>query len=232
MEINKSKRLNGQQFYAGDFPKKQIFWHHTAGTTADGAISWWNQTPEKVGTPYVIDRDGTIYEVFDPKSFAFGLGLTNETGWDVNFTIEKGAIQIEIVSAGHLYPDGLGNMVQYPLYPNKAAKNIIKPDEIWDMGETPWHGFKYFQNYTEKQIESLIWLTKKLLIDFNIQLQADITTMFEYNPNVGKKQLPGIWGHSSLRKDKEDVIPHPEFIKQIKLAFPTHVKEAIKTKGK
>ena len=221
MEINRTKRLKNAQFYDGVFPKKQIFWHHTAGTTADGAINWWNQTPERVGTAYVIDRDGTIYEVFDPKMWGYGLGLNAEAGWDSNASVEKGAIQIEIVSAGHLYPDGLGNMVQYPLYPNKAAKNIIKNSDVWDMGEkNKWKGFQYFQNYNDKQVESLIGLTKKLITDFEIKIQDDLSKMFEYNPKVGKEVIPGIWSHSTVRKDKEDVIPHPDFVKKILEAFP------------
>ena len=132
---------------------------------------------------------------------------------------EKQSIGIEIVSAGHLYPDGKGNMVQYPLYPNKTSKNIIKPDDVWDMGEKKWHGFQYFQKYTDKQVEALIWLTKKLMEDFNIPVQADITKMFEFSPEVIKNKTPGIWSHSTVRKDKEDVVPHPSFVEKIKAAF-------------
>lgn len=220
MEINRTKRLNNAQFYDGVFPKKQIFWHHTAGTTADGAISWWNQTPERVGTAYVIDRDGTIYEVFNPKIWGYHLGVYTKKGGNPNELDEKQSIGIEIVSAGHLYSDGLGNMVQYPLYPNKKAKNIIKNDDVWDMGENKWHGFQYFQKYTDKQIDSLLWLTKKLVEDFKIVPQNDLSKMFEFNEEVVKQMTPGIWSHSTVREDKEDVVPHPSFIEKILEAFP------------
>lgn len=221
MEINRTKRLKNVQFYAGEFKKKHIFWHHTAGTTADGAITWWNQTPDRVGTAYVIDRDGTIYEVFDPKWWGFHLGVKTSEGGDPNEMDEKQSIGIELVSAGHLYPDGLGNMVQYPLYPNKSAKNIIKADDVWDMGDTKWHGFQYFQKYTDKQIESLIWLTKKLSTDFKIPIQDDLMGIFEYNPKFEKELPAGVFSHSTVRKDKEDVIPHPSFLEKIKAAFPS-----------
>ena len=219
MEINKTKRLANPQFYSGVFPKKHIFWHHTAGTTADGAISWWNQTPERVGTAYVIERDGTIFEVFDPKLWGFHLGVKTSEGGNPSELDEKQSIGIEIVSAGHLYKDEKGNFVQYPLYPNKLAKNIIKPDDVWDMGEKKWHGFQYFQKYTDKQVEALIWLTKKLVEDFNIPVQEDITKIFDYNPDFAKNLPTGIYSHSTVRKDKEDVIPHPSFVEKIKAAF-------------
>lgn len=218
MEINRTRRLLNPQFYQGIFPKKQIFWHHTAGTTADGAISWWNQTPDRVGTAYVIDRDGTIYEVFDPRLWAYHLGVTRAAGGNLNDLDEKESIGIELVAAGHLYPDGLGNMVQYPLYPNKVAKNIIKNDEIWTM-DKPWKGFSHFQSYTDEMIESLFWLTKKLADDFKIPIQDDLTKIFEYNETVVKERTPGVWTHSAVRKDKEDVVPHPYFLDKLVKAF-------------
>src|SRR3972149_4662478 len=98
MEINKTKRLNNLQYYPKANQKTMIFWHHTAGTTAQGAIDWWNQTPVAVGTAYLIDRDGTIFEVFDPKLWAYHLGVKNDDDY-----IEKNSIGIEIVAAGQLY---------------------------------------------------------------------------------------------------------------------------------
>lgn len=216
MEINKTRRLLNQQFYSQPYKKTQIFWHHTAGTTAQGAFDWWNQTPERVGTPYLIDRDGTIYEVFDPNCWGYHLGVTLKNGGNPNDLDEKQSIGIELVAAGHLYSDGEGNMVQYPLYPKKIAKRIIPKEEVWDMGENIWRGQQFFHSYTDKQIESLIWLTKKLSVDHKIPIQEDISKMFEYNPDVIKKMLPGVWSHSTVRKDKGDVVPHPSFIEKIK----------------
>jgi N-acetyl-anhydromuramyl-L-alanine amidase AmpD len=217
--INKSKKLLNTQFYNGVHPKKQIIWHHTAGTTAEGAFSWWNQTPERVGTAYLIDRDGTILEVFDPKNWGYHLGVMGKDGGDPNDLDEKQSIGIEIVSAGHLYPDGKGKMVQYPLYPNKAAVNAIKQDEIWDMGEAGWKGHRYFQAYTDKQIDSLIALTKKLAKDFGIGIQKDLKDFWLFNQDVIKNRPSGIYSHSTVRKDKEDIIPYPAFIERVYEAF-------------
>lgn len=223
MEIVKTKKLLNAQFYGNVHEKKQIFLHHTAGTTADGAINWWNQTPEPVGTAYLIDRDGSIIEVFSPQCWAFHLGVTTKAGGDPNNLDEKQSIGIELVAAGPVYADETGKFVHYPLYPNKAAKNAIKQDEVWDMGEKGWRGARYYHTYTDKQIESMIWLVNKLCTDFKINLQPNVLSMFEYNEQVVKDKTPGLWSHSTVRKDKQDIVPHPSLIEKLLKGFPKNV---------
>lgn len=229
MEINKTKKLQSTQYYATTEEKKQIFWHHTAGTTADGAISWWNQTPERVGTAYVIDRDGTIFELFNPSAWAYHLGVYAKDGGDIHDLDEKQSIGIEIVSAGILHQDEKGNFVQYPLYPNKAGAHIIPHDEVWDMGENKeWRGSRFYQGYSDKQVESLIWLTKKLSEDYKISLPTDISKIFGFNAEVIKDKTPGLWSHSTVRKDKSDAIPYLPFIERVNTAFKFKTGEVIK----
>lgn len=189
--------------------KTSIFLHHTAGLTADGAISWWNQTPEKVGTAYVIDRDGTIYECFDPKAWGYHLGIKGDDDYQ-----EKYSIGIEIVAGGQLYLEG-NKFMFYPLYPNKAAGKEIPKTDVVDMGEQGWKGYRYYHCYTDKQTESIIWLVNKLAEDFKIKIQSDLKSISEYNPEILSKHLPGLWAHSSVRKDKVDVVPYKTFMDKL-----------------
>ncbi len=193
-----------------------IFWHHTAGTSADGALSWWNQTPDKVGTAYVIDRDGTIIEAFDPIKWAYAQGVKGDDDF-----VDKNSIGIELVAVGQVYKEGV-EFVFYPLFPNKAGRKVIPTADVVTL-DKPWRGFLYYQKYTDKQIESLIWLTKKLMVDFKIPLQANFKNFFEFNKDVidAKIHTPGIWGHTTVRQDKNDVVPYPEFLKKVYDAFNT-----------
>lgn len=211
MEINKTKRLKNLQFYPTVNEKTMIFLHHTAGMNADGAISWWNQTPDVVGVAYVIDRDGTIYEVFDPKMWAYHLGLkTNDKYAD------KDSIGIEIVSAGGLYLEN-GKYMFYPLYPNKAAGKEIPKEDVWDMGEAGWRGYRYFHKYTDEQIKSTLDLVQQLVKDFGIKVQPNLVAskFWEFNEDVFTKHLPGIWSHTSVRTDKCDIVPYPDFLNEL-----------------
>lgn len=212
MEINKTKRLNNLQYYPTVNKKTMIFWHHTAGTNAQGAIDWWNQTPEHVGTAYVIDRDGTIFEVFEPNRWAYHLGVKGDDDY-----IEKASIGIELVAAGPVHLEKDGEFYFYPLWPNKIRPTKIKKEEVWDMGEEGWRDYQYYHSYTDAQIKSLIDLSNQLVSDFKIQTPANFMKLgFQnFNPDIYKKRIPGIWSHSSVRKDKNDIVPHPSFMKKV-----------------
>jgi hypothetical protein len=46
--------------------KDLLVLHFTAEASAEGAFSSWVADTSRVATAYIVDRDGTIYETFDP----------------------------------------------------------------------------------------------------------------------------------------------------------------------
>lgn len=55
--------------------KRVIVIHGTAGGTANGAIQFMKKySGQNVSVHYVIDRDGTIYQLFDDKYYAHHAG--------------------------------------------------------------------------------------------------------------------------------------------------------------
>ena len=210
MEINRTRKLNNDQFYPATQVKKSIFLHHTAGTSASGAIDWWNQTPDHVGTAYVLDRDGTIYEVFDPKSWGYHLGVRGDDNWQ-----EKHSIGIELVSAGQLYKEKDGNFYFYPLFPNKAAAKKIDPSEVVSFKDE-WRGFNHYHKYTEEQVIATKELLKHLQKEHNIEKNVTpIRKLMEFNPKVCAQHWGGTFTHTSVRKDKNDLFPQEAMIKAI-----------------
>jgi N-acetyl-anhydromuramyl-L-alanine amidase AmpD len=207
------KHLTNGQYYAPAHEKTCLFLHHTAGTTAQGAWGWWNQTPDRVGTPYLIDRNGDIYECFDPKSWAYHLGIKGDDD-----SQEKQSISIEIVAAGHLYGDD--NNMFLPLYPNTAAGKKIPDSEICVI-EKGFRGYTHFQAYTDAQIISLCQLVGKIHADFpTIPFPSTFTEkVFEYNPDIINKDLKGVFTHTSVRKDKDDIIPQPNLLQALTRVF-------------
>ena len=214
MEINRKHKLNNDQFYPTVHQKKSIFLHHTAGTSAMGAINWWNQTIDHVGTAYVVDRDGTIFEVFNPKSWGFHLGVRGDDNWQ-----EKHSIGIELVSAGQLYKEEDGNYYFYPLFPNKAAAKKIDEKDVISF-KTKWRGFNHYHKYTDKQVESTKWLLEYLTDEFNIEKNiTPIRKLMEYNPKVCSQHWGGIFTHTSVREDKNDLFPQTNMIEAIDKAI-------------
>jgi N-acetyl-anhydromuramyl-L-alanine amidase AmpD len=88
--------LSEDQYVKQKTAKTHIILHHTAGSTAAGAMAGWKATPQKIATSFIIDRDGSTFEAFSPDYWASHLGVKGHS-W-----LEKCSIGIEIVAWGHL----------------------------------------------------------------------------------------------------------------------------------
>lgn len=208
MEIIKRYLDNGQ-YLSQAFSKKAIILHHTVGLSIDSAWRWWNSTPQRVGTPYIIGRDGTIVECFDPEVWAYHIGNREDDNW-----FEKHGIGIELVGAGRLKKVNKEYRF-YPLWPNKLRYTIIPSSEVETL-KKPFRGQNYFHKYSEEQIKSLIWLLGDLKKRFpTLDLSNDLTDFYEYDEKVLRDHIPGIWSHSTLRKDKDDIYPDKDLIKAL-----------------
>ena len=209
MNIVKMPLKNGQ-YITGIYEKTSIFLHHTSGTNAKSAIRWWDSTPDRVGTPYIIERDGTIFEVFNPDYWAYHLGIIGDDNYH-----EKHSVNIELVSAGGLQLSSNGEYRFYPLWPNKIRYTVIPENEVYILGK-PWRGFNAFHKYTEAQINSLNWLLKDLVIRYpSIDLSGLSPKFYEYNKDISNKRIHGLWAHSSVRRDKSDIYPDKNLIKSL-----------------
>ena len=201
------KYLTNGQYLTTKEEKRSLFLHHTISTNAMSAWRWWNSTPDRVGTAYMIDRDGSIIECFDPKMWAFHLGVRGDDNWH-----EKHSIGIELVSAGPLRLED-DEYRFYPLWPNKLRYTVIPADEVHTFSK-PWKGFKHWHKYTEDQIESVTWLIGRLALDFpGLGIDNDLMNIFEFNRSVLEDHKPGIWSHNTVREDKSDIYPDPAMIR-------------------
>lgn len=209
MDLVKKHLTNGQ-YLTTKYEKHSQFLHHTIGTNAMSAWRWWNSTPQRVGTPFIIDRDGVIIECFPASMWAFHLGIVGDDNWH-----EKHSINIELVSAGPL------RFVEkefrfYPLWPNKLYFTVIPEEEVYNF-KKPWKGFQHWHSYTEDQLESLKWLIGKNVLDFPfLGFNNNIDDIFKFNPEVIDDHLPGIWTHGTVRESKSDIFPYPPLIEALK----------------
>jgi len=194
-------RLSDGQYLKTVKPKELIALHHTAGGSARSTFKWWEEgDPRRIGTAYLIDRDGTIYEIFDPKFWAWHLGVKDDQ-------IEKRSIGIEICSwgvltekDGHLYTwsdVNLGNVT-----------TMIQAGTAVQFA-TPWRGAVYYEAYTQDQIDAVCslvpWLCERFAIPRKLPPKEAL---------IGEANLPkwlaysGVLHHAMLRSDKSDVTPN------------------------
>lgn len=199
-DINRTKyRLPPEQYVGEKTKKTGICLHHTVSGTANSVYNWWLDKGKakvvRVGTAYVVDTDGTIYEFFDDNYWAFHLG----TGIDVQY--ESSYIGIEIVSEGGLVENG-GKLYAY--WDENTWSGQLHKTSFVDLGEY-WRGYRYFDQYEDAQIDSVVALVDHLCDKHDIErtMKSDL---WKHNKNVLGKM--GIITHAQVRADKTDVHPY------------------------
>lgn len=206
--IDRSLRLPDGDYFHPDSPslKTGIALHHTVGYSVHSTVSWWRKNGQNVGTAYLIARDGTIYEVFDPKAWAWQFGLKWPKEQKLQF--EKRFIGIEIASEGGLTKSN-GNLYCFSKFSDRTRKDW---SEAFDYGEV-YREYQYFDKYENAQVDSVISLINYLCQEFNIKRQLPS----DYLGFHGKKltEFEGIIGHSNVRMDKSDPVPDHVFWKRI-----------------
>ena len=209
--------------------KNTIYLHHTAGShRADWTIEGWNKDRTstnsrlRVATAFVIggpDRMGTDKDAMDGKVFraynedfwASHLGLKTAN----NNQLNKQSIGIEICNYGYVTKSNSGVFLNY-------VNSEIAASQVCDLGYQ-FRGFRFHHKYSDKQITSLKELLLFLKGKYNIDLKKGLVPVldlpqgkgFELN-NDALAGNPGIWSHSSVRKDKFDVHPQEELIAMLK----------------
>jgi len=184
------RHLPETEYYPVKYKKEQIYLHHTVSSTAMSALNWWEQDGVHVATAYVIDKDGTIYEAYNPKYWSYHLGLRGTGG-----KIDKKSVGIEIVNEGWLTKK---NNVYY--WFDGVA---IYRDEVFEL-DNEWRGQKYFAAYTEEQVRAAAILTKFLAYNLNIPFK--FVGNLDYDKNLAY-DFSGILSHCNVRTDKTDVSP-------------------------
>ena len=176
--------------------KNLIVCHNTCGVlTGDIATL----TENTVSTAFVLARDGTAYQLFDPDFCAYHLGIGE--GYR-NSEASFSSIAIEISNMGPLKLVGDKLVDIY-------GKDYCRASDREAYDKVEYRGYSYFASYTDEQYSTL----KKLLADLsvkyeikNVLLPQDIR--FSTVPKAALSGVAGVVSHVNFRKDKLDLAPN------------------------
>ena len=211
MKINQIPNFPANQYFKQEMPKKILVIHHTvSGAGIEGDVNWWKTTPERVGTPYIIARDGQIYQLFEDKFWIHHLGvkqfMLNQFGSKVsNDRLNQLSIGIELDNWGGLVKKN-GKWFNY-------SGGEVKAENVQEY-PNGYRGYFAFEKYSKTQIDSLKKLLSSLALKYQIPTGYN-SNIFEFNGNA-LKGTHGIWSHTSFRPDKSDCHPQPELINMLK----------------
>ena len=160
--------LAAKQWLAEKTDKKWVVWHGTQGRTretpangkpgrATTSIDDWNSKPDRVGAPYLVDRDGTIYKTFDDSEWIYHLGLKGTDG-----KYDRAAVGIEIANELGLSRDG----------EKLHAFDFNTPNTVYTGRylSQDWRDYHYFADFDEPQIDATIELTLDICDRHKIKL--------------------------------------------------------------
>lgn len=143
--------------------KEIVVIHFTAGGSLSGAESTL-ALPDTINVPYIMDKDGIIYEYFNPlKSWAYHTGIKG---------LCKKSIGLEIVNWGW------ADIVDEYYVPWTGKKSqAIRPQDIVEVKE--FRGKRYFEKLTKEQEQSL---PEFLSMCMRYHPIVEIETHAYYNP--------------------------------------------------
>jgi len=187
---------NDDWYYKTKTKKDKIVLHFTAGFLhADiGEL-----TKQHVSVAYVVARDGTVYELFDPEYWSYHLGPKATGGNKKN---SSSSIGIEICNNGPLTLENgiLKTWSGSPYCTIDQADAFVKVKD-----EGGFRGHKYFASYTKEQFRTLDLLITNICRKHKILRK--LPKLNERAQKFVNDPGEGIWSHQNFRSDKFDVGP-------------------------
>jgi N-acetylmuramoyl-L-alanine amidase len=201
MRLVSCKMQSGDEsfFYKELVPKHRVVLHHTAGYLK-GDIATLTTMGNHVSVPFVIARDGTIYNLWASRYWSYHLGPGAQGG---NTQMSKTSVAIELSNIGWLTRTG-GKLVTY----FGRSDVYCSPDETRFYTQIPPYREKtYFATFTEEQYESVIRLLRYLTDTYAIP-RVFLSATERYDVLETVDSFRGITSHVNYRPtEKWDLGP-------------------------
>lgn len=192
-------------YHAQMFEKKQIVWHHSAGWDKARQMFeiWKNDKAFHVATAIGIEDSGLIVKGYDERFWAVHIGAF-DIGLPNYLSLERYSVGVEVCNWGCLEEKN-GKLYSW------AGAEVPREKAI----ELNYKNYKYYEAYTDAEIESLRKWTLLMAIRFDIPLAYSHADMWEVSAKA-QAGTPGLYTHNSYVSWKSDVSPQPKLIAMAK----------------
>jgi hypothetical protein len=185
----KTYNLPKTNYHQQEYTKKQIVIGHTGRQDMNHYDSWINRHNGNYTktSAFTIDRDGKVYQHYDPKFYSDYISL-HDMG---PFTIP-----ITLTNVGWVLKDDINER-----YYDWLGHNYILDDN--EIVRKRWRNKDYWVKYTDEQLKSLLNLTDKLCEDFEINNNCISHTVFNEDVDI----YEGITFKSNYYQEVTDISP-------------------------
>lgn len=184
-----SYKLPESNYYKVEYTKSQIVIGDTLRNNMDHFKGWLTRHngEYKKTSAFTVDRDGKIYQHYDPKYYSDYITEYDMAPFNIPITlVNNGWLNRE--SLNDRYTDWLGH------------HHVLDDDEVLNHS---WRGKRYWLKYTEKQLQSLKILTDKLCEDFGIKNVCVNNNTFNEDVDI----YEGITFKSNYYEESTDIGP-------------------------
>lgn len=183
-------------YYPDEHPKDQIVLHFTLGYLK-GDIETLTRPNYHVSVPFLIGRNGTIYNLFYSAGWSYHLGNGAVGG---NTKRSRETIGIELSNIGGLKNTGQG-MTAY----NNKVYCDVNQHQYYE--QVSFRRYNYYATFTNAQYQSLVTLLRYLSAQYNIERKF-LPDDFRYITFNDVVDFGGIVSHVNYRASgKEDIGP-------------------------
>jgi N-acetyl-anhydromuramyl-L-alanine amidase AmpD len=199
--------LPAKEIMAEATRKDLVVLHFTAGRSARSAFDTWRNDPQRIATSYIVDVDGTIYEVFPPSFWAAHLGVKGTKNLH-----DRRSIGIEIANVGPLQPsaDDPSVLNWWPRKAKDAPEFTTKfcgLDEADRYVKVEYRQKSHFASFPDVQVDAVAALVRGLCEQFSIPATLPpLARRFECDLNAFAT-YQGVCTHANFRRDKWDIGP-------------------------
>lgn len=172
--------------------RRGICLHFTAGRFNS---DFKELTKSLKSVPYLIREDGDIYQLHDPKYWAYHLG-PGCVGRNKSMSIRY--IGIELSNMGPLDARGMD------LY-DWTSRKFCRLDEREKYIAKNWRGKRYWAAFHKAQVEACAKLCERLCEKYSIPKRIMLSQETQTGGTMQK--FSGIATHTNFRKDKYDIGP-------------------------
>ncbi|HEU4558142.1 MAG TPA: N-acetylmuramoyl-L-alanine amidase [Longimicrobium sp.] len=187
LEVVTANLANGDKsfYYAEAAAKERIVVHFTAGYLK-GDMAALTRKDNHVSTPFVVARDGTIYQLFSSKYWSYHLGKGAQGG---NEAMSKSSIAIEMSNVAYLREKD-GKLVD----PYGAEYCSPADTSAYQKLDKAYRGYTAFATFTDAQYNSLISMLRYLTATYKIPV-AFLPEEKRYDVYADVAKFKGITTH-------------------------------------
>ena len=174
----------------------------TGSVTAESAVTAWRRKSNLHAVPYVVDPDGTVFETFDPRGWAFHLKMPAQMNPAARN--DRRSIAISLVNPGGLKQRADGKLAWWL---DGFTKVWCDPDDSSRCMKATFRGFNYFAKYTDAQFKALQSLVPWLCREHGIPWQLPAPSERLAADPRRFARFRGILAHHHFRPEHADIGP-------------------------